>query len=176
MAGDKSSTLDLKVMGDIAPRVGFFARSRLTMDYQGNSSNFTIGQVSYTLVDSLDATLGAQAGTGVDVTPRAGFQYATNVKDVKVAAAVTGILSEKTQGELLGRVTYLPQISDGVKAYLQVESISTFAKEGHVASVQRCRAGVDVDGLQLGAAADLKESGNQGKFTYNVGGFIGKTF
>src|SRR3989344_1492681 len=50
MTAQESATLDLKVAGDIAPQLGFFARNRITNDYSRATTMFGLTDLAYTLL------------------------------------------------------------------------------------------------------------------------------
>jgi hypothetical protein len=69
-----------------------------------------------------------------------------------------------------------PAITQGLKLFTQLEAMTLAGTEGHRFSTQRARLGLDLKGYQLGAAADLTESGTGPEIGYNIGGFVQKEF
>jgi hypothetical protein len=175
MAGDKSGTIDTKLSVPIAPRVRFFARNRITSDYEGNVSDFSLAKIDVNVVDKLDVVAGAEAVPGVGVTPFVGLQYFKKFGDLSIYELLTVTTQEDTEGTSLTNICYNPK--KGKWGFVTAaENVTKINGEGHKFSTQRIRAGASYGKIQFGAAGDLVEVGPKGKFGYNVGGFARRTF
>ena len=172
MAGHKATTIDLKLSGEVAPKTGLFVRETTTTDNKGEVSHFGLADVSYSIVDGLDAVAEVQAAPGMGVVPRVGAQYFGEVGDFSVYALGTVKAMENPDGEFLAVLKYTPELTDGVSLLTSAENLTSVGSEGHNFSTQRLRAGVTIaDKFQVGVGADLTEIGEAGTLDYNVGGF-----
>lgn len=168
MVGNKSTTLDIKVTTDVAPRTNLFLRGRTSVDYQGEVSYFGLADLSVNLVDGLDAVAEAQFIPDVGVIPRLGLGYFKKAGDFSVYGLVTaGLNGENVDAEILANIRYAPKLTDNLDLVLNLENITNVGEQGHNFSVQRLRTGLGVDNYEVGVAADFTEAG--GEVTSNVG-------
>tara|TARA_Y100000310_G_C20656794_1_gene802392 strand:+ start:938 stop:1567 length:630 start_codon:yes stop_codon:yes gene_type:complete len=175
MAGDKNTTLDTKVMADVAPRTKLFLRGRTSVDYQGEVSYFGLADLNVNLVDGLDAVAEAQFIPGVGVVPRLGLGYFKKVDDFSVyGLATAGFNGEDVDAEFLVNLIYKPQLTEDLNLVLNLENVTNIGEQGHNFSVQRLRTGLGIDNYEFGVAADLTEAG--GEVTPNVGGYAKLSF
>jgi len=175
MAGDKSTTLDTKVMTKVAPRTNLFLRGRTSVDYQGEVGYFGLADLSVNLVDGLDAVAEAQFIPGVGVVPRLGLGYFKKVDDFSVyGLATAGLNGENVDAEFVANLRYAPQLTDDLNLVLNLENVTNVGEQGHNFSVQRLRTGLEHDNYEFGLAADLTEAG--GEVTPNVGGYAAIKF
>jgi len=175
MAGDKSGTIDTKLSVPVAPRVKVIARNRITSDYEGNVSDFSLAKIDVNVVDGLDAVAGAEAVPGVGVTPFVGVQYFKKFGDVAFYEMITVSTNENTEGASLTNICYNPKKGNW-GFFTGVENVTKINGEGHKFSTQRARMGASYKEVKFGVAGDFVEAGPKGKFGYNAGGFVRKTF
>jgi hypothetical protein len=176
MAGDKSTTLDLKVAGELVPRLGIFARNRTTVDYDKQVSTFGLIDLSYNLVEGLDVVAEAQFSPQAGFVPRLGLQYFHQFGDLSTYFLSTVSLSENPDSENVASLQYKPKITEEMKLYSSLEALTNIGGEGHNFSVQRLRLGLDASGFQFGVAGDFLEIGNEAQVSCNVGGFVSGEF
>ena len=175
MAGDKSTTLDTKVMTNVAPRTNLFLRGRTSVDYQGKVGYFGLADLNVNLVDGLDAVAEAQFIPSVGVIPRLGLGYFKKVDDFSVySLATAGFNGEDVDAEFLANLRYKPQLTDDLDLVLNLENVTNVGEQGHNFSVQRLRTGLGHNNYEFGVAADLTEAG--GEDTPNVGGYAKLSF
>ncbi len=175
MAGDKSTTLDTKVMTNVAPRTNLFLRGRTSVDYQGKVGYFGLADLNVNLVDGLDAVAEAQFIPSVGVIPRLGLGYFKKVDDFSVySLATAGFNGEDVDAEFLANLRYKPQLTDDLDLVLNLENVTNVGEQGHNFSVQRLRTGLGHNNYEFGVAADLTEAG--GEVTPNVGGYAKLSF
>jgi len=175
MLGQKAATLDMKISGEVAQDIGFYARSTTTVGYDGKASQFLLGELSCNVVDKLYVASGAQVSGG-KVIPYVGLEYFVKKGDVSATVATVMTLEDKPSGSLIADVTYSPKLSEELKLFARFEDLSSFVKEGHAFTRGKLRLGLDIKGYIVGAAADLTLSGMEPKFDYSIGGFLAKEF
>lgn len=109
--------------------------------------------------------------------PRAGAQYFQAMDELSFYALATSSLTEPVYGEIVTSVSYTPALTPELGLTFSVEDVTDFSSKGHDFSEQRLRAGVTIgDKLQVGAAGDVIELGEEGQTTYNLGGYVGLEF
>lgn len=182
MGGNESSTLDVVAKGEIAPKVKFLLRDRNTVNYEQNAiDTFALVDLGINLIDLLDLLGEVQFTQGSEFMPRTGARYLHEFGDLSLFFLTTASLRENPDIDLNPIIQYTPNFNEGLKGYFSLEELTNITLTGtnkveHNFSLQRIRIGVDIGGYLFGAAGDLKETGNEGKIEYNVGGFIGKRF
>ncbi len=173
MCGDKQCVQNLKVSGSLTPKIGVFAREITTVDYAKQVGHFGLVDLTHKVVGGLDGVLEVQYIPGLGAMPRAGAQYFQAVGDVGMYALATSSLTKPFYGELVASVSYTPKLTPEFGLTFSIEDVTDLSSKGHDFSEQRLRAEVTIcDKLQVGAAGDIVELGNNGQTTYNVGGFV----
>lgn len=177
MAGQVATTIDLKVSGQIAPKTGLFLRGITTADYDGDVSHFGLADVSYNIVDGLDAVAEVQLASGMGVVPRVGAQYFGKFGDVSIYTLATVKAMENPDGEFVVNLGYTPKLTEEVRLLTNLENLTSVGAEGHQFSTQKVRTGLTFqEKYQVGAGIDLTELGPKGELTYSAGGFVGLKF
>jgi hypothetical protein len=180
MGGHEASTLDVKVGGELAPRVGAFARTRVKADYETGDETvkaLVVGSLTLNMVDGLDVVVGGKASPSFGVHPRSGLQYFKKIGDLKIFGQATIKTLKEPDYELLGKLVYCPKLTDDVGLDLGVEGVVDLDKDGrHTYSTIRGRPLFDISGWKIGPMVDLEFVGRKGKFGYNIGGGIRKDF
>ena len=190
MAGDKSVTLDTKLIKPLGEGFGLFNRNRVTLGYQGAESiddvkvsSFHVLKLTYAIpgVDGLKTFAGSIMVPGGKVDPIMGMQYAQKFADFTLYQEIAMGMNNPTSPTItwLSNLSYTAELTDGLKLVTNVEGASNFGELGHNFSVQRFRLGLDINGYQFGAAADLTEKGNDvapRDVGYNLGAFVKKVF
>lgn len=165
MVGNNSSTLDTKVIGHLAPKTGFFARTRVTSDYEGNTNHFSLADLTYSLGNGIDAVFEVQAAPEMGVVPRIGVQYYNKLGNLSAFALVTASTSD---AEIISLLRY-----QNGKGSVQAETVTNIGNQGHNFSLQRLRAGLSIGDFEFGVAVDLTESGTT---HVNAGIYLTKRF
>lgn len=177
MAGHQSTTIDLKVSGEVAPKTGLFVREMTTADYEGKVSHFGLADLSYEIAGGVSAVAEIQAAPGMGVIPRVGAQYFGEVGDLTLYVLGTVKAGEQPDGELVAVIGYTPELTEGVSLLTSIECLTSVGESGHQFSGQKLRAGVTLeDKYQIGVGADLTEVGEEGTLDASVGGFVGLKF
>ena len=153
-----------------------FSRARATVDYDNNTNLFLGGYLNYTTSSGFGGTVVGRIsslGAGGDVG--AHFFRASN-KFIVYALASVAINSELGYS-WFSIMRYTPPLGEKWKLYTSLELFSNFNAQGHVASVQRLRAGADINGYQFGLGLNLAGFGQMYENTdVNPGVFIRKQF
>lgn len=175
IGGNRETTLDLKLGGEIAPKFNFFCRNLTTVDYDNNATPLLMTNAIYITTDNLDVfARGFIAPNGI--TPRLGVQYHDKFGDFRFYGSGTIDAHEDPSLEFQVILGHTPRLTGNLNLYLNAEEILNFNKERHNFGIQRLRLGLGIDDYRFGIGANLKEAGDDFNFTYNVGAFVGKTF
>ncbi|MEM6841680.1 MAG: hypothetical protein AAF632_05610 [Bacteroidota bacterium] len=161
---------------DQARRWSLFSRSRATVDYEENTNLFTGAYLNYTTPSGFGGTVVGRistAGAGGDL---GGHFFKANESFLVYALASVAINTEFAYS-WFSIVRYTPKLNDAWRVYISLELFSNFNADGHVASVQRLRTGLDHQGYQFGLALNLAGLGEDYSPTdTNPGVFVRKQF
>lgn len=153
-----------------------FSRSRATVDYEENTDLFTGAYLNYTTNSGFGGTvLGriSTLGAGGD----AGVHFFKAKESFLVYALASVDISSEFAYSWFSIIRYTPELNDKWRLYTSLELFSNFNTDGHVASVQRVRAGLDRKGYQFGLAINLSGLGQDYSTTSsNPGIFLRKQF
>ncbi len=180
MAGNKNSTLDLKVGAEIAPKLQLFSRQISSLDYEWNVGHFGFASLGYNPWDGLSVLVQAQAIPGVGAAPRIGVEYFKQLGDFGLYGGVAGIVSDlqnnpKMEIELSAIVDYQPSLNENLQLATSVEAVTLLSPErGHDFSLQRLRLGLKTGKFEFGPALNLEETSDA--VSYNVGGAVKVNF
>jgi len=177
MSGEKTSTLDTKVLVPVAPRTSVFHRNRTTTDYQGKISDFHVFKLNYGIVKGLNLTGGVMGNSAQGIKPQLGLEYAKKFGDFKFYQLALASTEEDSVVMSLTNVTYAPKLADGFDLVVGAENVSNVTTEGdHQLSLQRLRAGIGYGKLQAGLGWDLVEKGPKYQFDNQPGVFVKTVF
>jgi hypothetical protein len=161
---------------DAERKWSLFSRSRATVDYENNTDLFTGAYLNYTTSSGLGGTLVgriATTGAGAD----AGIHYFKARRSFMVYALASVALQQDFSCSWFSILRYTPALNKNWRLYSSLELFSNFSRAGHVASVQRIRAGLDRSGYQFGLAVNLLGLGKTYRATdTNPGVFLRKQF
>ncbi|MBI4453784.1 hypothetical protein HY636_04020 [Candidatus Woesearchaeota archaeon] len=173
MCGEKQCVQDLKVSGALTPEIGVFAREITIIDYAKQVGHFGLVDLTHKVAGGLDGVLEVQYILGLGAMPSAGAQYFQVVDELSFYVLVKSSLTEPIYGGILASVGYTPFLTQELGLTFNVENVSNLSSKGHELSEQRLRAGVTISNkLQVGAAGDIVEQGEEDQTTYNLGGFV----
>jgi len=176
-AGQEYTSLDARLNAPLGEKGGLFVWNIASVDYDGKGSNFSLLDLSYNLVGGLGVVLENQF-IGDYGYARAGLQYYGEKNDFNaffLATAGTPFDTFEPSGELTAIIGYNPKFNGGLGLHARIEDITNFGGS-HNFSIQRLRLGLSIDKFRFGASADFMETGNEGEFSHNVGGFVGVDF
>ncbi len=153
-----------------------FSRSRATVDYSENANLFTGAYLNYTTNSGLGGTVVGRISSlssGGDV----GVHYFKMNDNIVFYGLLSVELASEFSYSWFSIFRYLPQLNDKWRLYSSLELFSNFNESGHVASVQRLRLGLDIDGNQFGLGLNLSGFGeNYDQTDSNPGLFVRKQF
>ncbi|MEK6969089.1 MAG: hypothetical protein AABW48_01545 [Nanoarchaeota archaeon] len=177
-AGQKTATLDTKFGGEIAPKLGFFARHQITTGYEPQAASyFGFADLTYQLPLEGLGVVGELQLQGAKLVPRAGLQYFLGAGDLSGFAAATAGISGGVNGQIVTVLTYQPKLTEEISLVAKLEALNIFADE-HQLSSQKFRVGPTINGFSFGSAVDFTEigQGQQLQLGCNLGGYFSKTF
>jgi hypothetical protein len=153
-----------------------FSRTRATVNYENKTDLFSGAYLNYTTRSGFGGTLlGRISSQGAGGDGGIHFFKASS-RFIIYALASVGLDSEFS-GSWFSILRFTPELSPSWKIYSSLELFSNFNSEGHVASVQRIRAGLDKKGFQFGLALNLTGIGKgYDSQDSNPGVFIRKQF
>ena len=177
LAGNKKATIDMKVNGDLAKRLGFFARHRYAIDYENKASPFTQFNISYKTGKGLNPVLVTQITPEKGVDLRGAVEYMGKTGDFSIFSLVSTNLKNI---ENLTNVAYSPKLSKDLKGFVEIEAINHIGpesdgKDGH-RFIGRARAGIEYKGFKGGFGVNAIKQKHSKKLGYNAGLFIRKSF
>jgi hypothetical protein len=153
-----------------------FSRSRATVDNDENTNLFTGAYVNYTTKSGFGGTVVGRIsslGAGGD----AGIHFFKAKASFMIYALASVDISSAFAYSWFSIVRYTPKLNNKWRLYSSLELFSNFNTDGHVASVQRIRAGLDRNGYQFGLALNLSALGQDYSATdSNPGIFLRKQF
>ncbi len=177
-AQHESTTLDVRVSGDLGAGFDFFARNRAAVDYDGNVNNFTVAHLNFELVDGLKLTSRNKL-SGQGYVAQGGPSYFKKISDFILYTHLVGGVNAHTKQanlELSLLTEHEPKFNKIAGWYSRFEHETNVGKDGHNYSYQRFRTGPSFDKFWVGAAVDLWERGNEPESTYMLGGAVGAKF
>lgn len=161
---------------DTERKWSLFSRSRATVDYDENTNLFTGAYLNYTTKSGLGGTVVGRISS-LEAGGDAGVHFFKAKASFMVYALASVEISSEFAYSWFSIVRYTPTLNEKWKLYSSLELFSNFNTDGHVASVQRMRAGLDRNGYQFGLALNL--SGLREDYSTtdsNPGIFIRKQF
>ena len=161
---------------DKANKWSLFSRSRATVDYNEQTNLFTGAYFNYTTRSGVGGTMLGKIATswaGGD----AGVHFFKAGESFLIYALASIELRSEWAYSWFSIVRYTPALRSTWRLYSSLELFSNFNDEGHVASVQRIRIGLDRRGYQFGLALNLSGLGHDYSTTdANPGIFLRKQF
>lgn len=141
-----------------AEKWSLFSRSRAMVDYREKTDLFTGAYLNYTTKSGFGGTVLGRIST-IGAGGDAGVHYfKANDSFLIYALASIGLQSELAYS-WFSILRYTPAINNKWRLYSNLELFSNFNIDGHLASVQRIRLGLDQKGYQFGLALNLSGLG-----------------
>jgi hypothetical protein len=176
MVGNKAHTLDVKLFSNVAKDTGLLARTRVGVDYEGNSSALTFLDIYQSLGKGFSAALVPQYTPDKGLVVMLGPQYIGKWKDLSTIILLAASLEDNPNYNLITSTSYKPKLTSELNLVTQLETTNIFNNQGHVFSTERVRLGLAKDGLEGGIAADITQIGKEGTLDYNLGAYLKKEF
>lgn len=178
MPGTKSIFVDaqwLRTFNSIG-KWSLFSRSRALVDYRENTDLFTGAYLNYTTKSGFGGTLLGRIST-LGAGGDAGLHFFKANASLLIYALASIDLQSELAYSWFSIIRYTPAINNKWRLYTNLELFSNFNIDGHVASVQRIRFGLDQKGYQFGLALNLSGLGNDYSIRdTNPGIFLRKQF
>ncbi len=191
MGGHEKATVDIMFFKYFQNKQGenslwlFFNRNRASVDYRMTETTY-LPQFGFTEAISYNheklkgfAPVWVGQVLSWGVYSKAGIQYAHVKKKVTIFTWLVCETNANPNLDYFLLFRYTPQLTDKVALFTQVESINTFptVSTANHQFAQRFRLGISKNHFQLGAAADLNQTGNDlFVSSYNAGIFIRHEF
>ncbi|MGE3801270.1 MAG: hypothetical protein AB7H80_09635 [Candidatus Kapaibacterium sp.] len=178
MPGTEQIFIDVQWLNtfDEEKKWSLFSRTRATTDYDEKTDLFTGAYLNYTTASGIGGTVLGRIGSrgaGGD----AGIHFFKAKKSILIYALASLDIDLDFAYSWFSIIRYTPEFNDTWRLYSSLELFSNFNADGHVASVQRIRAGIDRSGYQFGLALNLSEIGNNyDAVGTNPGLFVRKQF
>lgn len=173
MAGNKGTTLDLKVAAELAPHLELFSRNLPSVNYDNEVNYFGLVSLGYNLWDGLNVLAQTQFIPEVGAAPRLGLEYFKQIRDFGFYVEAVSTIEKNPQVELLVNIGYQP-VTEDLRFVANLEAITLLSEKGHDYSAQKLRLGLGAGKYEVGPAINLEEV--SGEVNYNVGGFIKVNF
>lgn len=154
-----------------------FSRSRATAEYDNNQTDlFTGAYLNYTTTSGLGTTLVGRISSreaGLDI----GIHYFKANKNFLIYALPSVSLKSSLNYSWFSIIRYTPVLGEKTRLYSSLELFAAFRQSQYLASVQRLRLGLDLQGYQFGLALNLSGLGDDFPGSdINPGLFIRKQF
>lgn len=169
LTGKNYQTFDTKFGGNLKDKLNYFFRHRVTVPKNNKVSAFTVADLSYNLIDGLDAVGEVQLIPGLKPDLRIGLQHFKKFGDVTTYVLLTSSDREDANVEFITNTGYTKSLSDNLKLKANLETITDFGDKGYGWSTQRARLGLGVKKYGFGVAADFVQTPKTKG--YNVGLF-----
>jgi len=153
-----------------------FSRSRATVDYEKNTNLFTGAYLNYTTKSEFGPTVVGRISSfssGGD----AGVHFFKRKEKFLIYALATAEIGTALSITWFSIMRYTPSISTKLNLYTSLELFTNYNTEGHMASIQRTRIGLEAATYQFGFGLNTSEYGKSFETTdTNLGLFISKQF
>lgn len=168
--GNKYSVSDVKVLGDITPKIKFFGRTRIAGNYEtGKPSLFSLVDCNYSLGKGLSFAVQGQA-FGDKIEYQTGLEYFNKGKNWKGFASLKG---NHKYLETLDWIEYGLSLNENLSARFYLEGIAQFGFKGQNKIFIRPRVGLKIKNkYSFGPSAEINIFGQDVKQNYGLFGKI----
>ena len=122
---NKDTTIDARLSYDVNDKVNLFGRTRLTIDYEGNTNQLGVVDVNFNLPKGFSAIGEAHWVSKRGVVPRIGFGYFNNYKDFSAYCNAVASLQESPDAEVYAVLKFRPELTKGIKL-IKTSKITNF--------------------------------------------------
>lgn len=159
----------------------FFSRARCTVDYKMTT---TTNLPSFGLTDAISYNHPGWKGFSPvavvqvfnrGIFPKAGIQYVQSKKELTVFTWLVCETLKQPNLDYFILLRFTPKLNDKLNLYTQLETVNTMPTNTAASFnfTQRLRLGLMINNFQIGAGADLSQTGRTSFMsTNNVGGFV----
>ncbi len=153
-----------------------FSRSRATVDYSEQTNLFSGAYLNYTTASGFGTTLLGRIATN-GAGAEAGPHFFSRSSGFMIYALASIAVKSDPSYTWFSILRFTPVLTENWQLFTGLELFSSFNADGHIASVQRLRAGLETAGYQFGLALNLAGLGrNYERAECNPGVFLRKQF
>jgi hypothetical protein len=175
MTGYRYVTVNLVVSKSFTPtsRFGFFHMNTIGVVYDNKEENdFSMQDLfTYEPLKNFRITGGAFYGKP-GFKPTLGMQYLKPGKKLFILVAPRVNIESEPAYDIFTIVQFKTPLSEKTKLYSRLQLLNLFDSGGNIKSYQWFRLGLEIKGVQFGAAFNLDEFGQNPEVQYNAGLFI----
>jgi hypothetical protein len=181
--GNERTTADvlwfryIKNAEDQSSKFLFFNRSRASVDYSNQTAFGLTNAVSYNFKSGLGLVAVAQF-FGNGLFPKAGIQYYTRKKNWTLFTWIVSETWSKPSFDWFVLSRFEPALSENLKLFTQLETLSITDNQGQYQFTQRVRIGIGFKhAWQVGFGGDFQQIKSESRLqTHNLGLFLRKEF
>ena len=152
-----------------------FSRTRVTVDYEGNTDLFSGAYFNYTTPSGFGGTILGRISSN-DSGSDIGIHYTKSNDRLTIFALPFINLNDELLYGWFSIVRYKPPLGESLSLYTSLELFSTLNDLGHNFSVQRMRLGLQQGKYQWGFALNVSEVGRDFDSQANPGVFVRREF
>ncbi len=175
MTGYRYLTFNLVVSKSFTPdsRFGFFHMNTIGVVYNDKEENDISMQnlLTFEPVKNFRLTGGIFYGNP-GFKPTLGMQYLITGKKLFILIAPRVNIESDPAYDFFSIVQFKTPLSENTKLYTRLQLLNLFDSGGNIKSYQWIRIGLEIKGVQFGAAVNFDEFGPDPKVEYNAGLFI----
>jgi hypothetical protein len=175
MTGHRYATVNLVVSKSFTPasRFGFFHMNTIGVVYDNKEENdFSMQDLlTFEPLKNFRLTGGAFYGKP-GFKPTLGMQYLITGKKLFILIAPRVNIESDPAYDFFSIVQFKTALSENTKLYTRLQLLNLFDSGGNIKSYQWVRIGLEMKGVQFGAAVNFDESGPDPTVEYNAGLFI----
>jgi hypothetical protein len=154
-------------------RFGFFHMNTIQFYYNNHDKNsFILQDLLYVETFKNLRAAGGIAYTKGGFAPTAGLQYVYAGKKLFFLCAPRINIESDPSYDIMTIIQFKPQISDRIKLYTRGQFLNVFNSGGNIRSYQWIRLGLEMKGIQFGAAVNLDEFGPSPSVEASTGLFV----
>ena len=175
MTGYRYLTINLVVSKSFTEtsKFGFFHMNTIGVDYDNKEENdFSMQDLlTYEPLNNFRLTGGAFYGKP-GFKPTMGIQYLVTGKKLFILIAPRVNIESDPAYDIFSIIQFKAPLTENTKLYTRLQLLNLFDSNGNIKSYQWFRLGLEIKGIQFGAAFNLDEFGTDPQVQYNAGLFI----
>ncbi len=175
MTGYRYLTINLVVSKSFTEtsKFGFFHMNTIGVDYDNKEENdFSMQDLlTYEPLNNFRLTGGAFYGKP-GFKPTMGIQYLVTGKKLFILIAPRVNIESDPAYDIFSIIQFKAPLTENTKLYTRLQLLNLFDSNGNIKSYQWFRLGLEIKGIQFGAAFNLDEFGPDPQVQYNAGLFI----
>ena len=160
-AGDTRVVNELRIYGNLLPRLNYFSWTTTSVDYSNNVSYLNILDLYVPVWGGLSLMQETQFGNAIGADIRFGFWYFNVWGNFAASFIGTTNVEEVENWEFLSAAQYTPKLNKNIRWLFKTETLTVHVKGGHLFSGERVRAGILYKDWQLGLVEDFLQIGDR---------------